>query len=79
MKRCPQLWQRILCDVDGEMGICCGTDRSLWGPNSNLFDSDPDSVFNHPTLFTMREQFLAPGSEPPEICRTCNLLGEPGW
>ena len=78
-KLCPQLWQRIGCDVSGNMAICCGTDMMLQGPDSNLFDSDPDSVFNHPTLVTMRRQLLDPGREPPDNCKTCNLLGEPGW
>lgn len=78
-KRCPQVWQRVGCDVAGNMAICCGTDMTLHGPDSNLFDSNPDSVFNHPTLVAMREQLLDPGREPPDICKTCNLLGEPGW
>lgn len=78
-KLCPQLWQRIGCDMLGNIIICCGIDTTLQGPNSNLFDSEPDTVFNHPTLVTMREQLLDPGCEPPEICKTCNLLGEPGW
>ena len=78
-KRCAQLWQRISCDVSGAMGICCGTDRVLEGPNGNLFGGEPDSVFNHPTLVAMREQLLSPGGEPPDVCKTCNLLGEPGW
>ncbi|MEP6652175.1 MAG: radical SAM protein [Myxococcales bacterium] len=78
-KRCPQLWQRISCDVSGAMGICCGTDKYLEGPHSNLFAGAPDDVFNHPTLVAMREQLLDPNQEPPDICKTCNLLGEPGW
>ena len=78
-KRCPQVWQRVGCDVAGNMAICCGTDVTLQGPDSNLFDSNPDSVFNHPTLVAMREQLLDPGRDPPDICKTCNLLGEPGW
>ena len=78
-KLCPQLWQRIGCDVSGNMAICCGTDMMLQGSDSNLFDSDPDSVFNHPTLVAMREKLIDPGREPPDICKTCNLLGEPGW
>jgi Radical SAM superfamily len=78
-KRCAQLWQRISCDVTGAMGICCGTDRSLAGPHANLFGSAPDDVFNHPTLVAMRENLLDPTREPPEPCKHCNLLGEPGW
>jgi hypothetical protein len=78
-KRCPQLWQRISCDVSGTMGICCGTDQMLKGPHGNLFDGQPDDVWNHPILVTMREQLRDPGSEPPDICKTCNLLGDPGW
>jgi MoaA/NifB/PqqE/SkfB family radical SAM enzyme len=78
-KRCPQLWQRIGCDVLGNMTICCGSDRTLQGRDSNLFDSEPDRLWNHPTLVSMREQMLEPGREPPEVCKTCSLLGEPGW
>lgn len=78
-KRCPQLWQRVSCDVSGRMGICCGTDQFLHGPTGTLFSGPPDSVFNHPTLVAMREQLLDPGRDPPEICKSCNLLGEPGW
>ena len=78
-KLCPQLWQRIGCDALGNMGICCGTDTTLQGPNSNLFDGEPDIVFNHPTLVGMREQLMDPKCDPPDICKTCNLLGEPGW
>lgn len=78
-KRCPQLWQRINCDINGTMGICCGTDEMLMGPHSNLFGSSPDEVWNHPTLVTMRDQLQQRGSDPPDVCKTCNLLGEPGW
>lgn len=78
-KLCPQLWQRIGCDALGNVEICCGTDTILEGPNSNLFDNEPDIVFNHPTLVSMRKQLLDPGSEAPQACKNCNLLGEPGW
>jgi uncharacterized Fe-S cluster-containing radical SAM superfamily protein len=79
VKRCPQLWQRVSCDANGMMGICCGTDQFLRGPHSNLFDGHPDAVFNHPTLLAMREQLLSPEGDAPRMCKTCNLLGEPGW
>jgi len=78
-KLCPQLWQRVGCDMAGNMAICCGTDIMLPGPNSNLFDGEPDKIFNHPLLIKMREQLLDPECPPPEVCRGCNLLGEPGW
>jgi len=79
-KLCSQLWQRVgVCDALGNMGICCGVDDPLSGPNSNLFDADPDIVFNHPTFVEMREKLLDPDSEPPEACKTCNLLADPGW
>jgi len=78
-KLCPQLWQRVGCDALGTMAICCGIDTPLQGPNSNLFDAEPDVVFNHPTLVGMREQLLDPESDPPEVCKTCNLLGDAGW
>lgn len=78
-KRCPQLWQRIGCDMLGNMTICCGIDTILQGPNSNLFSSDPNAIFNNPALVAMREKLLDPKSEPPDVCKTCNLLGEPGW
>jgi len=78
-KLCPQLWQRICSDALGNMEICCGTDTVLQGSNSNLFDGEPDTVFNHPTLVGMRKQLLDPDSEAPQVCKNCNLLGEPGW
>ncbi len=78
-KLCPQLWQRINVDGLGNMGICCGMDTKLPGPHNNIFEDDPDVVFNHPLLVRMRQQFLDPNSEPPNICKTCNLLGFPGW
>jgi organic radical activating enzyme len=80
-KRCPQVWQRIATDMLGNMEICCGTEMRLGGPNSNLFETenDPEALFNHPTLVNLREELLDPKSEPPEMCKSCNLLGEPGW
>ena len=78
-KRCPQVWQRISTDMLGHMDICCGSEMTLRGPNSNLFDTNPDILFNHPTLVNLRKQLLDPVSEPPNICKNCNLLGEPGW
>jgi uncharacterized Fe-S cluster-containing radical SAM superfamily protein len=78
-KRCPQLWQRINCDCAGNLLICCGTDLMLQGPDSNLFNSDPNVVLNHPTLVAMRKQLLDPECAAPDICKTCNLLGDPGW
>jgi len=78
-KLCPQLWQRTGCDMQGNMGICCGIDTMLSGPGGNLFEGDPDTIFNHPTVVRMREQLLDPQSEPPEVCKNCNLLGDPGW
>jgi Radical SAM superfamily/4Fe-4S single cluster domain len=78
-KLCPQLWQRVGCDMAGNLGVCCGTDEFLPGPGGNLFEGDPDKVFNHPLLVRMREQLLDPAAEPPEMCKSCNLLGDPGW
>lgn len=78
-KLCPQLWQRTGCDMSGNMIICCGIDTTLQGSNSNLFSSEPDVVFNNPTLVDMREKLLSPECEPPEVCKACNLLGESGW
>ena len=78
-KMCPQLWQRINCDMLGNIGICCGTDEFLQGKNSNLFDGEPDMIFNHPALVNLRKQLLDPESDPPTICKKCNLLGDPGW
>ncbi len=78
-KLCSQLWQRVGCDMLGNVAICCGTEMLLAGANSNLFKCEPDVLFNHPTLVTMRTQLLDPRCQPPNICKTCNLLGEPGW
>ena len=78
-KRCPQLWQRVGCDMLGNMGLCCGYDEFLQGEDANLFRADADVVYNHPTMVAMRQQLLDPSAAPPEICRSCNLLGDPGW
>jgi hypothetical protein len=80
-KKCPQVWQRISTDMKGEMDICCGTEDTLKGANSNLFDCEenPDVLFNHPTLVQLREQLLDSEAEPPDMCKNCNLIGEPGW
>jgi uncharacterized Fe-S cluster-containing radical SAM superfamily protein len=78
-KLCAQLWQRVGCDMLGNMAICCGVETTLTGPKSNLFTNHPDVVYNHPTLVAMRQKLLDPESEPPTVCKTCNLLGEPGW
>lgn len=78
-KLCPQLWQRIGCDMSGNIIICCSKDEILQGTNSNLFENEPDVIFNHPTLVGMRKQLIDPECEPPDTCKTCNLLGDPGW
>jgi len=78
-KLCPQLWQRINCDGLGNLGICCGVDTMMPGPNNNLFDAEPDVVFNHPIMVDMRKKLLDPHGEVPEYCKKCNLLGDPGW
>ncbi len=78
-KLCPQVWQRVGCNMLGDMGICCGSEENLRGLHSNLFEASADEVFNHPRLVEMRKQLLDPKSEPPGICKTCNLLGDPGW
>jgi len=78
-KLCPQLWQRVGCDMAGDLGICCGTDVLLPAPGGNLFETSPDRVFNHPILVEMRRQLLDPVAAPPDLCLDCNLLGDPGW
>jgi len=78
-KLCPQLWQRVGCDMSGNLAICCGTDTMLPAPDNNLFVGEPDTIFNHPLLVKMREQLLDPEGPPPKICQNCNLLGEQGW
>lgn len=78
-KSCSQLWQRITCDMLGNMTPCCGIDEVLSGSEGNLFQSDADVVFNHPRLVAMRKQLLDPNAEPPGPCAHCNLLGETGW
>ncbi len=78
-KRCPQLWQRISVDISGAVYVCCGLEETLTGPDSRLFDTAPDVLWNHPKLVEMRRGLLAPNAEPPEECRGCNMLDDPGW
>jgi len=30
-------------------------------------------------MVDIRKKLLDPDSEPPDICRNCNLLADPGW
>ncbi|MBF0136546.1 MAG: radical SAM protein [Magnetococcus sp. DMHC-1] len=78
-KLCAQLWQRVGCDSLGDVAVCCGIDENLQGPNSNLYGTDPELIYNHPVLVNMRKKFLNNSSEPPDVCKTCNYLADPGW
>jgi pyruvate-formate lyase-activating enzyme len=78
-KRCVQLWQKIWCDMEGNVFACCGVAAPLSGPNSNLFDGAPDAILNHPTFVSMRRKLLDPLSDPPDPCKSCNLLSDSGW
>ena len=80
-KRCPQLWQRITVNMQGKMDICCGTEEVLQGKNSNFFENyyNPEGIINHPTLVNLRKKLIDKNSEPPEMCKNCNLLNESGW
>ena len=76
-KRCPQLWQRIGVDMVGNIMICCGKNEAV--PDNNLFEKKPYDVYNNPVVVDMRKKLLDPNCEPPDICKTCNLLEDPGW
>jgi organic radical activating enzyme len=78
-KRCSQLWQRIDVDMKGRVFICCGTDEMLQGENSNLFEAEPAALFNHPIWQALRGNLIDPTLDPPDLCKDCNLLGDPGW
>jgi organic radical activating enzyme len=79
LKLCPQPWQRIETDMNGSVGICCGTDEVLKGDFSNLFAGKNDLLFNNDALIQIRDGLLSNDKPPPEICKGCNLLSEPGW
>ena len=78
-KLCPQLWQRVGTDMEGNMAICCGIEKMLSGQDSNLFKSDPSDLANNPILVNMRRQLLDTKKGPPNVCKTCTLLSESGW
>lgn len=78
-RRCRQLWQRLSCDMSGNVFPCCGIDAPLSAPPCNVFQDSAEAIFNHPTLVRMRTQLLACTEPVPDACRQCNLLGEPGW
>jgi|TARA_B100002003_G_scaffold251844_1_gene298072 organic radical activating enzyme len=78
-KRCAQLWQRVDVDMKGRVFICCGSDNMLEGENSNLFEAEPSALFDHPTWKELRGNLMDPTLAPPELCKDCNLLGDPGW
>ena len=73
--------QRITVNMQGKMDICCGTEEVLQGKNSNFFENyyNPEGIINHPTLVNLRKKLIDKNSEPPEMCKNCNLLNESGW
>ncbi len=78
-KRCVQLWQRINCDMQGKMTLCCGTEEKLEGNYSNLFDTEPELLYNHSTLVDLRTNLINPKTAAPEMCQSYNLLNDLGW
>ena len=77
-KVCADLWQRIGCDMKGNMIICSGVDHYNQGLNQNLFISKPDIILNDPVKIEMRKKLLDASCDPPGVCKTCNFLGNPG-
>ena len=74
-RSCAQLWQRISVDMDGNLELCCGSEEQY----ANIFSSPTAEVYNHTKMIHMREKMLDKQSDPPEVCKSCNLLADPGW
>jgi len=76
-KRCVQLWQRIGCDMQGNLMVCCGIESPI--TDVNVFSSSAEALLNHPKIVDMRRRLLDPSVDAAEPCQSCDLINDPGW
>jgi hypothetical protein len=71
-KLCPQVWQRTLVDMRGDLHLCCGTDIPNCG---NLFQEGDH--WNNAQRVNMRREMLS-DNKPIDLCVNCSHLGDKG-
>jgi MoaA/NifB/PqqE/SkfB family radical SAM enzyme len=75
-KICRELWQLVPIDGGGYVSTCCGSQVNLRS-DVNAFTNSPEEIFNHPAIVALREKFIEPDADLPDMCKYCNLLEDP--
>jgi MoaA/NifB/PqqE/SkfB family radical SAM enzyme len=75
-KICRELWQLVPIDGGGCVTTCCGSPVNLRA-GINAFTNTSEEIFNHPAIVALREKFIDPEAELPDMCKYCNLLEDP--
>ncbi|MDR0410330.1 MAG: hypothetical protein LBH18_08065, partial [Spirochaetaceae bacterium] len=75
-KICRELWQLVPIDGGGCVSTCCGSAINL-RTDVNAFVNTSEEIFNHPKIIALREKFIDPQADLPDMCKYCNLLEDP--
>ncbi|MDR2096980.1 MAG: radical SAM protein [Spirochaetaceae bacterium] len=75
-KICRELWQLVPIDGGGVTATCCGSAVNLRS-DLNAFVNTSEEIFNHPAIVSLREKFIDPDADLPDMCKYCNLLEDP--
>jgi MoaA/NifB/PqqE/SkfB family radical SAM enzyme len=75
-KICRELWQLVPIDGSGLTTTCCGSAVNLRS-GLNAFVNTSEEIFNHPPIVNLRQKFIDPDADLPDMCKYCNLLEDP--
>jgi MoaA/NifB/PqqE/SkfB family radical SAM enzyme len=75
-KICRELWQLVPIDGGGLTTTCCGSAINLRS-GLNAFVNTSEEIFNHPAIVNLRQKFIDPNADLPDMCKYCNLLEDP--
>lgn len=67
---CSFLWSVFMVDWDGTVKRCCEDYDSRF-PMGNIWEQDPDIIFNSPMVMANRMRQLAGDFSVPKMCRAC--------